>query len=175
MGCPHDIRAVVTPSPSVEGTGPVIWRRVRSSAWIKGRWRIGRQLGRRRRIQRRALNAGKVSFEEVIHLLWHGRLPTQAELNKLTTALRAERDHVETLEHDLDLVSGLSSSIQSSRHSGNSVLWPAIRPLNKAPHLIPPQIAQESYRENQIQQRVFTQPGSQATNWFRLQHFRFAP
>jgi hypothetical protein len=40
-------------------------------------------------------------------------------------------------EHDLDLVSGLSSSIQSSRHSGNSVLWPAIRPLNKAPHPIP--------------------------------------
>jgi hypothetical protein len=33
---------------------------------------------------------------------------------------------------------------------------PAIRPLNKAPHMIPPQIAQESYRENQIQQRVFT-------------------
>ena len=39
---------------------------------------------------------------------------------------------------------------------------PAIRPLNEAPHLIPPQIAQESYRENQIQQHVFTQPGSQA-------------
>jgi hypothetical protein len=34
---------------------------------------------------------------------------------------------------------------------------PAIRPLNETPHLIPPQIAQESYRENQIQQRVFTQ------------------
>jgi hypothetical protein len=36
---------------------------------------------------------------------------------------------------------------------------PAINPLNEPPHLIPPQIAQESYRENQIQQRVFTQPG----------------
>ena len=36
---------------------------------------------------------------------------------------------------------------------------PAIHPLDKAPHLIPPQIAQESYRENQIQQRIFTQPG----------------
>src|SRR5205807_9196099 len=34
----------------------------------------------------------------------------------------------------------------------------AIRPLNEAPHLIPPRITQESYRENQIQQRVFTQP-----------------
>ena len=36
--------------------------------------------------------AGQVSYEEVIHLLWHGRLPTQRELEKLTTALRAERE-----------------------------------------------------------------------------------
>jgi len=36
--------------------------------------------------------AGKVSYEEVVHLLWHGRLPTAHELEKLTTALRAERE-----------------------------------------------------------------------------------
>ena len=36
--------------------------------------------------------AGKVSYEEVVHLLWHNRLPTQRELDKLTTALRAERE-----------------------------------------------------------------------------------
>jgi citrate synthase len=36
--------------------------------------------------------AGKVSYEEVVHLLWHGRLPNKAELHKLTTALRAERE-----------------------------------------------------------------------------------
>ena len=36
----------------------------------------------------------------------------------------------------------------------------AIHPLNKALHPIPPQIAQESYRENHIAPRVFTQPGS---------------
>lgn len=36
--------------------------------------------------------AGKVSYEEVVHLLWHGRLPNRAELNDLTTALRAERE-----------------------------------------------------------------------------------
>src|SRR6185436_8495535 len=36
--------------------------------------------------------AGKVSYEEVVHLLWHGRLPTQRELSALTTALRAERE-----------------------------------------------------------------------------------
>jgi citrate synthase len=36
--------------------------------------------------------AGKVSFEEVVHLLFHNRLPTQSELDSLTTALRAERE-----------------------------------------------------------------------------------
>jgi citrate synthase len=36
--------------------------------------------------------AGKVSFEEVVHLLWHNRLPNQRELDALTTALRAERE-----------------------------------------------------------------------------------
>ncbi len=36
--------------------------------------------------------AGKVSYEEVVHLLWHGRLPTAYELDRLTTALRAERE-----------------------------------------------------------------------------------
>jgi citrate synthase len=36
--------------------------------------------------------AGKVSYEEVVYLLWHGRLPTQAELQGLITALRAERE-----------------------------------------------------------------------------------
>src|SRR5258708_8191512 len=39
---------------------------------------------------------------------------------------------------------------------------PAIDPLNEAPHLIPPQIAAESYSANQIIQCVFTQPGSKA-------------
>src|SRR5829696_4324938 len=36
----------------------------------------------------------------------------------------------------------------------------AIRPLNEAPHLTLPQIARESYRQNQILQGVFTQPRS---------------
>lgn len=36
--------------------------------------------------------AGKVSFEEVVHLLWHGSLPNEKELLKLKTALRAERE-----------------------------------------------------------------------------------
>ncbi|HEX8310477.1 MAG TPA: citrate synthase [Chthoniobacteraceae bacterium] len=36
--------------------------------------------------------AGRVTYEEVVHLLWHGRLPNRSELEKLTTALRAERE-----------------------------------------------------------------------------------
>jgi citrate synthase len=36
--------------------------------------------------------AGKVSYEEVVYLLFHQRLPNRAELADLTTALRAERE-----------------------------------------------------------------------------------
>src|ERR1039458_3593753 len=38
----------------------------------------------------------------------------------------------------------------------------AIRPLNKALHLVLPQIVRESYRQNHLKQDVFTQPGSNA-------------
>jgi hypothetical protein len=38
----------------------------------------------------------------------------------------------------------------------------AIYPLNEALHPIPPQVAQQSYRENHSDRRVFTQPGSRA-------------
>ena len=36
--------------------------------------------------------AGKVSFEEVIYLLWNERLPKRAELEELSKALRAQRE-----------------------------------------------------------------------------------
>jgi citrate synthase len=36
--------------------------------------------------------AGKVTFEETVYLLWNESLPTLHELEKLTTALRAERE-----------------------------------------------------------------------------------
>jgi len=36
--------------------------------------------------------AGKVSFEEIIHLLWYGELPTKAQLDTLTASLRRHRD-----------------------------------------------------------------------------------
>ena len=34
----------------------------------------------------------KVSYEEVVHLLYYNKLPNKTELEKLTTALRAERE-----------------------------------------------------------------------------------
>jgi citrate synthase len=36
--------------------------------------------------------AGKVSYEEVIHLLWHGHLPSRVELTELETNLRNNRE-----------------------------------------------------------------------------------
>jgi len=36
--------------------------------------------------------AGKASYEEVVHLLWHGELPTSAQLEALTEKLRAARE-----------------------------------------------------------------------------------
>ena len=36
--------------------------------------------------------AGKATYEEVIHLLWHGHLPNQRELNDLCHNLRTRRD-----------------------------------------------------------------------------------
>jgi citrate synthase len=36
--------------------------------------------------------AGKVSYEEVVHLLWHGSLPNVRELKQLKIALAAERE-----------------------------------------------------------------------------------
>jgi citrate synthase len=36
--------------------------------------------------------AGKTSFEEIIHLLWYGELPTKAQLDTLNQALRSQRE-----------------------------------------------------------------------------------
>jgi len=36
--------------------------------------------------------AGQASYEEVVYLLFHGSLPSRPELDRLTTALRAERE-----------------------------------------------------------------------------------
>src|SRR5258708_35818028 len=50
---------------------------------------------------------------------------------------------------------------------------PAIDPLNEASHLIPPQIAAESYSANQIIQCVFTQRGSDSVIRRCLLNVRF--
>src|SRR6266852_1563139 len=55
---------------------------------------------------------------------------------------------------------GLSSPIQSSRLSGNSVLCPRSAPSTKRFIRSSPQIVRESYRANHIKRSVFTQPGS---------------
>src|SRR5262249_9001776 len=55
---------------------------------------------------------------------------------------------------------GLSSSTQSSRHSGNSVAWPRSIPSTKRLIRSLRQKAAESYSANQITKCVFTQPGS---------------
>jgi citrate synthase len=36
--------------------------------------------------------AGKVTYEEIVHLLWHGHLPNRAELDDLTKNLRSQRE-----------------------------------------------------------------------------------
>jgi len=36
--------------------------------------------------------AGKVSYEEIVHLLWHGHLPNRAELEDLEKNLRSQRE-----------------------------------------------------------------------------------
>src|SRR6266436_5701081 len=36
--------------------------------------------------------AGKVSFKEVVYLLWKGKLPNRRELDEFMRALRAERE-----------------------------------------------------------------------------------
>ena len=97
--------------------------------------------------------AGKVSYEEVVHLLWHNRLPNQRELDALTTALRAERELPRgvldfittaprtaapidimrtvvsmlgcypTVRHDLDMSESQAIAIKLSRRSAS---WPRI-------------------------------------------------
>ena len=36
--------------------------------------------------------AGKVSYEEVVYLLWNNKLPNRAELERCTETLRAQRE-----------------------------------------------------------------------------------
>lgn len=50
---------------------------------------------------------GKASYEEVVYLLWHGKLPTQAELNALDAELKANREIPADV---LALVKALSNS-----------------------------------------------------------------
>jgi len=55
------------------------------------------------------------------------------------------------------------------------VLCPRSDPLNKALHLILPQITRESYRQNHLKQDVFTQPGPEADLRARLASVKLMP
>src|SRR5215207_3309281 len=69
---------------------------------------------------------------------------------------------IEFVGKDVDHPNGIVLADPVFQASGKQRVLPAIRALNEALHPIPPQIAQESYRENHIKQGVFTQPGSRA-------------
>ncbi|TMB97156.1 MAG: hypothetical protein E6J40_08790, partial [Chloroflexi bacterium] len=69
--------------------------------------------------------AEEMSFEEVAHLLWHGRLPTRAELDALTLELAGSRaltpaamTTLEALPQDADPMDVLRSvvSVQGIEH-----------------------------------------------------------
>ena len=73
--------------------------------------------------------------------------------------LKAELGQIELVDKHVDTRTGLSSSIQSSRHSGNSVLCPRSTPSTK--RFIQSPTAPESLLSSiLIKQPVFTQPGS---------------
>src|SRR5215510_2178911 len=69
---------------------------------------------------------------------------------------------------------GLFSSIQSSRHSGNSVLCPRSVPSMKR-FIRSPAAAKNQRCENHMKQDVFTQPGSVADITRLLSNVRFTP
>lgn len=60
---------------------------------------------------------GKASFEEVVYLLWHGKLPNQAELAELDAELKKNREIPSDV---MELIKGLSNS--SANASGMEIL-----------------------------------------------------
>src|SRR5258708_1911066 len=62
--------------------------------------------------------AEKAKFEEVIFLLWHGRLPKQAELDELKAALVAARVIAATLSDIHSAVTGGIGALKGPLHGG---------------------------------------------------------
>src|SRR3984893_10049911 len=91
-----------------------------------------------------------VEITEDVELQQHRRMirgpPGGLRINPFEPKLR----QIEPLNKTSITRTGLSSQIQSSRHSGNSVICWRSTPSMKRLIPIPPQIAQESYRQNQI-------------------------
>src|SRR5467141_3907422 len=81
---------------------------------------------------------------------------------------------IEFIDEDVDHPNRVILANPVFQAFGKQRALSAIHALNEAPHPILPQIASESYRENQIQPRVFTQPGSSASLAMFID-VRFAP
>ena len=58
---------------------------------------------------------GHISFEECVHLLQRGTLPTQAQLDAITAELAASRDLGPTVQQLLPLVAGKASPMEALR------------------------------------------------------------
>src|ERR1035437_7583641 len=69
---------------------------------------------------------------------------------------------IEVLDKDVDNANRIVLADPVCHAFRKQRALPAIRPLNEALHLILPQIARESYRQNHLKQDVFTQPGTEA-------------
>src|ERR1022692_2542888 len=83
--------------------------------------------------------------------------PTRCEgLN----AVEAELDQIQPIDKDINRPHRIVLAHIVIQQRGKKRALPAIHTLDEAPHPILPQIARESYRENQINRSVFTQSGS---------------
>src|SRR5258707_9547591 len=84
--------------------------------------------------------------------------------------MEPQAGEVEFLNKGVDRRSRIALIDPVRQALGKQRRLPAIDPLNEAPHLIPPQIAAESYSANQIIQCVFTQPGSDMSTALTVSH-----
>ena len=88
--------------------------------------------------------------------------------------IKPQLSEVEFVRKDIDHSTGLFSSIQSSRHSGNSVLCPRSAPSMKR-FIRSPTAAPESLLENHMKHCGFTQPASKADFATSQRNVRFTP
>jgi hypothetical protein len=74
--------------------------------------------------------------------------------------VEAKLGKIEFIHKDVDDTNSVVLADPILQAFGKQCALPAIRALNETLIRSPPRIGRESYRENQIEQHVFTQPGS---------------